>query len=250
MAAPLDHLPPRPTAFTLVELLCVIGLIAILLGLLLPAVGRVRNRARETACQSNLAQIYHGLQLYRGDYHDYLPRQSELSDMGWSPYYAAAVARYMVPSMPLTWQKIIQVKALRCPSSHFPQAAATYIINALRFDGDQSFIHPRYAHPWRQIAVDPARLPLLMDSPPQGLGIRGCRQEEPFSLGYPDGLYNDYLQSVNLPRQLNPSSQCNRVGHDAHGRARCNVLFAGGAVRSVDLREFPLEHFDDGIRAR
>ena len=63
----------RKTAFTLVELLVVIGIIAILLAILLPVVGRVRESASRAACLSNLHQIAAYLQEYQNCFGEKLP---------------------------------------------------------------------------------------------------------------------------------------------------------------------------------
>ena len=80
-----EHLlqPRRPRAgFTLVELLVVIGIVAVLAGILLPVLSSVRRKAALVGCMSNLRQLSQALALYVNDFGDYFPQSFSVDANG------------------------------------------------------------------------------------------------------------------------------------------------------------------------
>jgi prepilin-type N-terminal cleavage/methylation domain-containing protein/prepilin-type processing-associated H-X9-DG protein len=115
-------------AFTLVELLVVIAIIAVLAGLLLPALSRSKESAHSTACIGNLHQIGVALQLYVDSNRNHLPVMRDRSSDTDPPVTNAP------PSPDLVLRaELGNTNVLRCPSdlTVFEQTGSSYSWNSL-----------------------------------------------------------------------------------------------------------------------
>ena len=112
-----------PIAFTLIELLSVIAVVALLASLLLPILSRARRRAHDIACLSNLKQWGHATALYAAEHDDLLPKDGSPNGLsvseGW--YIELPLAIGIPPYSALPWRTNDQVSLPRsiwvCPSN-------------------------------------------------------------------------------------------------------------------------------------
>src|SRR5688572_19523364 len=79
----------RATALTLVELLVVIGIIAVMIAILLPSLIKAREDARRVVCLSHVRQLTQAALLYAGDNGARCPRRPARTQ-GWKARYAPA----------------------------------------------------------------------------------------------------------------------------------------------------------------
>jgi prepilin-type N-terminal cleavage/methylation domain-containing protein len=116
------------SGFTLVELLVVIGIIAVLIGVLLPALNRARAQAQVSVCLSNQRQLAMAFMLYANDNRGLLPPYGTMNGSVFNElpdqYWWQLAQKYVSKA-----NSQLGVSFMRCPSDRDPGRFGTYGVN-------------------------------------------------------------------------------------------------------------------------
>jgi prepilin-type N-terminal cleavage/methylation domain-containing protein len=144
----------RRRAFTLPELLVVIGIIALLLAILMPSLRRARQSARAVTCASNARQVVLSMLMYANDNKGYLPTPSEnrpvwsTSQPGWISYFYPATEPPPATDIEFDHGAFMEYlghvgtrqSVLRCVESEVWTANYSYVLPAQLGGGDNPLV--------------------------------------------------------------------------------------------------------------
>lgn len=204
-------------AFTLIELLVVIAIIAILAGMLLPALARAKEAGRQTACIGSLRQLGLSLALYADDHDGMYPARNGVAR------WPHQLARYYQNPELLTCPSDKRTRQRARPISTDPDTARrSYIMNGL----NDVFLMTLSDIDWKQFAsgrLEMAAKETSIRLPSESImfGEKNSNSDEFYlNLFLPDGSYVNDMEESRHPSK----SEQTKAGS-------ANFSFADGSVR-------------------
>jgi prepilin-type N-terminal cleavage/methylation domain-containing protein len=119
----MSRSPRHLRAFTLVELLVSIGIIAVLISILFPSLARAQESSRRVNCLSNLRQVHQSFMLYAMDHHDQVPLGYRGGNTQWnSMMYSATAKKIVLFGLLHTEGRMKSPRVFFCPTEIDPRS--------------------------------------------------------------------------------------------------------------------------------
>lgn len=226
----------RFTGMTLIEVLVVAGIVAALLGVLVPVVSRARQHAHRTSCATNLRTLGQAFVSYASDYRGWVPRRARYHG-NQSPVWVVVIARQLRSRGIVEWRDLEGLSPLQCPSHPTAGLPTAFVLNAFAME----------------------TMPDWKPSPPVQLSGVRASSSLPWLLETPDlfktyaNIFDDIFfepeHTVFSPEHL-PGGRTPRMNFSRHLGGTSNVLFADGHVDLMRGSGPEFKQFDDMIRNR
>jgi prepilin-type N-terminal cleavage/methylation domain-containing protein/prepilin-type processing-associated H-X9-DG protein len=261
----------RRRGFTLVELLVVIGIIALLISILLPSLNRAREQARQTQCLSNLGQLARADLMYVNDFKRWhLPGYWGWSQAtgGWNPstppatpadgprrywFQVYSLAQYLNCYRPTNPESGRFPPGLLCPSARLPFERGanadgyviheSYSMNYTQLPGLTAALAPTYWNAWHvNEVIAPSEKIIFCDGTSEGVSVSSSATNS--TLRYFDSYFGGEVHeppdkgSAVAYRHLKSASVAYYDGHAAAMPMSYLIYNAADASTAGNLRQW------------
>jgi prepilin-type N-terminal cleavage/methylation domain-containing protein/prepilin-type processing-associated H-X9-DG protein len=253
----------KSRAFSMIELMIVLCIIAALISIILPAIHAVRTRAKATQCLSTMRNLGQAFVTYANNYGGWIPREGDPHPWNFDlfkPWPIVLNPEWAeLPPRELNRAVLTRQREVMCPAQPFPELmVVSYDVNAFAFSNKYplpgKMLPCETAGPTKLVQIQrPSEVILLMDTREIDTvmvdRLTGEHLPEPTVDNLVTNFWPGYWEIWNIYMLPKPLGNISLEKKYNHRRNECNVLMFDGSAKSIRTSEMTLKMWDDGIRS-